>query len=223
METHAMSLIRSGYPAARRWGLLAVLFSALLALSLFHPSVAAAQEVKQIKLTEKHMQGFIVVSEHMAQLYHGANPDRPDPTLEGQAEALVKKNGFASLAEYDDVSTNIAIVLSGIDRQTKTFTEPPDQIKKEINSIKANKAIPEAQKKEDVAQLETALKDARPIQFKENIAMVLKYFDNFRRSSRRRDLRISIARMRTVVTVPDIACHPPGARALLDRHRHDED
>jgi hypothetical protein len=65
METHAMSLIRSGYLAARRWGLLAVLFSALLAFSLLHPSVAAAQEVKQIKLTEKHMQGFIVVSEHM--------------------------------------------------------------------------------------------------------------------------------------------------------------
>ena len=172
-----MSLIQSGYAAARRWGLLAVLFSALLALSLFHPHVAAAQDVKQIKLTEKHMQGFIVVSEHMAQLYHGENPDRPDPKLEVQAEALVKKNGFASLAEYDDVSTNIAIVLSGIDQQTKTFTEPPDQIKKEINSIKANKAIPEAQKREDLAQLEAALKDARPIQFKENIAMVLKYFD----------------------------------------------
>ena len=117
------------------------------------------------------------VSEHMAQLYHGANPDRPNPKLEGQAEALVKKNGFTSLAEYDDVSTNIAIVLSGIDHQTKTFTEPPDQIKKEINSIKANKAIPEAQKREDLAQLEAAVKDARPIQFKENIAMVLKYFD----------------------------------------------
>jgi hypothetical protein len=37
METHAMSLIRSGYAAAKRWGLPAVLFSALLALSLFHP------------------------------------------------------------------------------------------------------------------------------------------------------------------------------------------
>ena len=90
----------------------------------------------------------------LAQLYHGVNPDRPDPKLEVQAEALVKKNGFASLAEYDDVSTNIAIVLSGIDQQTKTFTEPPDQIKKEINSIKANKAIPEAQKREDLAQLD---------------------------------------------------------------------
>jgi hypothetical protein len=72
---------------------------------------------------------------------------------------------------------NIAMIMSGIDQQTKKFTEPPDQIKKEINSIKANKAIPEAQKREDLAQLGAALKDAKPIQFKENIAMVLKYFD----------------------------------------------
>jgi hypothetical protein len=76
-----MSLVRSGYAAAKRWGLLALLFSALFALSLFHSSVAASQEVKHIKLTEKHMHGFIVVSEHMAQLYHGENPDRPDPKL----------------------------------------------------------------------------------------------------------------------------------------------
>ena len=172
-----MSLIRSGYAAAKRWGLLAVLFSALFALSLFHSSVAASQEVKQIKLTEKHTQGFIVVSEHMAQLYNGTNPDRPDPKLEAQAEALVKQNGFASLAEYDDISMNIAMILSGIDQQTKTFIEPPDQIKKEIASIKANESVPEAQKMEDLVQLEAALKDAKPIQFKENIAMVLSYFE----------------------------------------------
>jgi hypothetical protein len=113
----------------------------------------------------------------MGQLYDGANPDRPDPKLEAQAEALVKKNGFASLAEYDDVSVNIAMIISGVDQQTKKFTELPDQIKKEIVSIKTNKSIPEAQKREDLAQLEAALKDAKPIQFKENIALVLKYFD----------------------------------------------
>jgi hypothetical protein len=107
MEAHAMSPIPSRYAASRCGGLLAVLFSALLALPLFHPSVATAQEVKQIKL----------------------------------------------------------------------FTEPPDQIKKEIASIKANKSIPEVQKREDLTQLEAALKDAKPIQFKENVAMVLKYFD----------------------------------------------
>ena len=172
-----MSLIRSGYAAAKRWGLLAVLFSALLALSLFHPSVVAAQEVKHIKLTEKHMQGFIVVSEHMAQLYDGTNPDRPDPKREVQADALVKKNGFASLAEFDEVSMNISMIMSGIDQQTKKFTEPPEQIKQQIDAVKSDKSIPEAEKKEDLEQLDTALKSAKPIQFKDNIALVRKYYD----------------------------------------------
>jgi hypothetical protein len=172
-----MSVIRSRHAVSRCWGLLAVLFSAALALALFHTAVANAQELKQIKLTEKHMQGFIAVSEDMAKLYDGANPDRPDPKREAQAEALVKKNGFASLAEYDNVSMNIAMIISGIDPQTKKFTEPPDQIKREIASIKANKSIPEPQKKVDLVQLEAALKDAKPIQFKENIALIVKYFD----------------------------------------------
>ena len=56
-------------------------------------------------------------------------------------------------------------------------TEPPEQIKQQIAALKADKSLPEAQKKEDLAQLEAALKDTKPIQFKENIALVLKYFD----------------------------------------------
>ena len=159
------------------WGFLGALFSALLALAVFAPAVATAQEVKQIKLTEKHMQGFIAVSEDMAKLYDGANPDKPDPKLEAQAEALVKKNGFANLAEYDDVSMNIAMIMSGIDQQTKKFTEPPEQIKQQIDAVKSDKSIPEAEKKEDLEQLDTALKSAKPIQFKENIALVRKYYD----------------------------------------------
>ena len=35
----------------------------------------------------------------------------------------------------------------------------------------------EAEKKEDLAELEAALKNAKPVQFKENISLVLKYFD----------------------------------------------
>jgi hypothetical protein len=172
-----MSLIRSSFAVSRFWRLLGVLFSALLVLALFHPSVATAQEVKEIKLTEKHIQGFIAVSDDMAKLYDGANPDRPDPKREAKAEALVKKNGFASLAEYDNVSMNISLVMSGIDQKTKKFTEPPDQIKQQIDAVKSDKSVPEAQKKEDLAQLGTALKNTKPIQFKENIALVLKYFD----------------------------------------------
>ena len=170
-----MSLIRDSFAVSTCWG--AVLFSALLALPPFNPSVATAQEMKQIKLTEKHMESFIAVSEPMAQLYDGVNPNKPDPKLEAQAEALVKKNGFASLGEYDDVSMNIAMIMSGIDPQTKKFTEPTEQIKQTIDAVKSDKSVPEAQKKEDLEQLGTALKSAKPIHFKENVALVLKYFD----------------------------------------------
>jgi len=127
-EDHAMSLIRN------RRGFLGALFSALLALALFDPGAATAQQVKQIKLTEKHIQGF--------------------------------------MAAYDDIE-----IMPGIDPQTKKFTEPAEQIKNEIAALKADKSVPEAEKKEGLAQLEAALKIAKPIQFKENIALVLKYFD----------------------------------------------
>jgi hypothetical protein len=68
MEGHAMSLSRNGYAVSTRRGSLGVLFSALLALALFDPGAATAQEVKQIKLTEKHIQGFLAASKDMAQL-----------------------------------------------------------------------------------------------------------------------------------------------------------
>jgi hypothetical protein len=97
--------------------------------------------------------------------------------VEAQAAAVAKKHGFASLAQYDDVSMNISMIMSGIDPQTKKFTEPPEQIKNEIAALKADKSVPEAEKKEGLTQLEAALKNSRPIQFKENIALVLKYFD----------------------------------------------
>src|SRR5215831_12716978 len=175
---HAMSLIRNGYAvSAARRELPGVLFSALLALALFDPSAATAQEAKQIKLTEKHIQGFIAASPDMAKLYEAANPDKPDPKVEARAAAVAKKNGFASLDEYDDALMNISMIMSGIDPQTKKFTEPPEQIRKEIAALKADKSVSEAEKKEDLAQLEAALKTAKPIQFKENIALVLKYFD----------------------------------------------
>ena len=48
---------------------------------------------------------------------------------------------------------------------------------KKIAALKADKSVPDQKKKEELAQLAAALKTAKPIQFKENIALVLKYFD----------------------------------------------
>ena len=173
-----MSFIRNGYALSTRRRFLGLLFFVVLGLVLFVPRAATAQDVKQIKLTEKQLQGFMAAYEDIAKLYEGAESDKPeDPKVEAQAAALAKKNGFASLAQYDDVSMNITMIMSGIDPQTKKFAEPPEQIKNEIAALKADKSVPETEKKEGLAQLEAALKIVRPIQFKENIALVLKYFD----------------------------------------------
>src|SRR5215470_13420905 len=128
-----MSLIRN------RRGFLGAVFSALLAFALF--DTATAQEAKQIKLTEKHIQGVMAAYKDMAKLYDGVNSDKPDPKVEAQAAAVAKRNGFASLAEYDDAWMNISMIMSGIDPQTKKFTEPPEQIKMEIAALKADKSV----------------------------------------------------------------------------------
>jgi hypothetical protein len=81
-EDYAMSLIRN------RRGFLGALFSALLAFALF--DTAIAQEAKQIKLTEKHIQGVMAAYKDMAKLYDGVNSDKPDPKVEAQAAALAR-------------------------------------------------------------------------------------------------------------------------------------
>ena len=60
----------------------------------------------------------------MAKLYNDADPDKSDPKAEAEAEVVAKKNGFANLAEHNVVSMNIAMIMSGIDPETKKFTEP---------------------------------------------------------------------------------------------------
>jgi hypothetical protein len=177
MEDGMILADTDGGAMSRGRGLWCMLVPALLALTLFVPIAASAQQVKQIKLTAKQIESFIAADKDMSKLREGADPDKPDPKMEAQAAAVAKKNGFASLDEYDKVSTNISLVFYGIDPQTKQFTEPPERIKKEIEELKADKSVSEAEKKQDLADLAAALKTAKPIQFKDNIALVLKYFD----------------------------------------------
>jgi hypothetical protein len=171
-----MSLIGNEYAASICRSFLVALLPALFGLALFGPGTATAQDVKQVKLSEKHIAGFMAADEEMAKIY-GPNVDNSDPNVKAQGEAVAKKNGFASFAEYDVVSTNIAIIMSHIDQETKKFTEPPERVREEIAALKADKSLSDAAKKKELAQLEAALKGAKPIQFKENIALVLKYYD----------------------------------------------
>jgi len=92
----------------------------------FYPGAATAQQVNQIKLTEKHIQGFMTAYEK-----HGEAITRTRIRNRirggGAGEAVPRRTALPASTEYDDVSTNITMIMSGIDPQTKKFTEPPNR------------------------------------------------------------------------------------------------
>jgi hypothetical protein len=138
----------------------------LLALVLFDPGVATAREIeKEIKLTEKQIQGVLNVEKDLRKLFGGVDlhefhlaPEDKPKKVEAlaKAKAVFEKHGFGDYDEYMDVVMNIQLIRSGIDQQTKKFIEPPEQIKQEIAALKADKSVTEAEKRDGLAQLEAA-------------------------------------------------------------------
>jgi hypothetical protein len=158
-----------------------LIIAAFAAFALTHfVGAAMAQQIKQIKLTEKQIEGFIAAQKDMsaiAEKIQGSTSDKPDPKIQAELEAIAKKFSFKDFAEYDDVAANISMVMAGIDPQTKAFTDPQVAIKKEIEEVQADKSIPEKEKKQMLEELNEALKTAAPIQNPANIELVKKYYD----------------------------------------------
>lgn len=158
-----------------------LMIAAIAAVALMHmSSVAMAQSVKQVKLTEKQIEGFIAAQKDMAAVtekLQGSASDKPDPKVQAELEGAAKKHGFASFNEYDDVAANISMVMAGIDPQSKAFTEPKIAIQKEIDEVKADTSIPDKEKKQMLDELSEALKTAQPIEHASNVELVKKYYD----------------------------------------------
>ena len=167
----------------RRRGVILATLLAGLALSA-SPSMAQSakqdvgdQPIKQIRLTEKQVKNFISAQKQIAPLASKLESagDKPDPALQGQLEQIAKSNGFSSLQEMDDVAANVSIVLAGLDAKTGQFTEPPEQIKKDMDEVKQDKQMSQQEKDQTLSEMQEALKNAAPVQFKENVALVKKY------------------------------------------------
>jgi hypothetical protein len=147
------------------WGTLAV------------PAAVQAQDIKQIKLNEKQVQGFIDSQKDLAAIASKlqAAGDKPDPNLQKELEDIAKKHGFASFAELDDVAANVSIVMAGLDPQSGNYVDPLEALKKELEEVKADNSIPEADKKQLVEELNEAIKTTPPLEHKENIDVVKKH------------------------------------------------
>ena len=152
---------------------LATVAALALSVSSF-ASVAGAQEIKQIKLTDKQVTGFVAAQKDLSAISAKiqAAGEKPDAALQAELETIAKKHGFAAFSELDDVAANISIVMAGLDPQTGNFTDPIEALKKELDDVKADTTIPEADKKQLVSELEEAIKTTPSLQNKENIELV---------------------------------------------------
>ena len=138
-------------------------------------------EAKPVTLTQAQIDGVIktqpTIQAVEAKLPSGGD-DKPDPKVEAQLDAAVKKNGFKDLGEYSDVSSTIGIVLAGIDPETRKYVGPDVIIKKQIAQVEADKTMPPKEKKEALDELKAAMgsaSGAKPSAV--NIDLVTKNFD----------------------------------------------
>ena len=138
-----------------------------------------APAVKQIALTEKQIEGVLAASKDVDAITDKI-PDnaKPDPKVDAQIDAAVKKNGFASYDEYNTVVDNISLVLGGFDPTTKKYVGADTVLKAQIAQVQADKKMPAKDKKAALADLNEALKSPPPaIENKGNIDIVAKYYD----------------------------------------------
>ena len=137
------------------------------------------QQLKQIALTEKQVDGAVAASKDMDPITAKLQPNaKPDPKVIAQLEAISKKNGFASYDEYNTVMDNIGLVFSGIDSNTKKYVGAEAVVKAQIAEVQADKKMSPKDKKAALDDLNAALKEPAPeVQNKGNIDLVVKNYD----------------------------------------------
>ena len=161
--------------AARRVGIILVALWAGL-------SVAAAQDVKQIKLTEDQVTRFIAAQADLAAIASKIQDagEKPDPALQTELEGIATKHGFSTFAELDDVAANISIVMAGLDTESGNFVDPvratetrlKAHLRKQRDDVQKDKTIPDADKKQLIDELSEAINTTPQLQYKENVDIV---------------------------------------------------
>lgn len=144
-------------------------------------STPAERPIKQIALTEKQIEGVLAAQKDMAAL-DDKLPDNsnvePDGKAAAEIEAVSRKAGFASYAEYNDVVDNISLVLAGFDPATKKYIGSDAVLKQQIAAVKSDTKMPSKDKKQALDDMKAALQAPAPaIENKGNIDLVGKYYD----------------------------------------------
>lgn len=138
------------------------------------PPQEQTEPIKQIRLTEEQIRKFIAAQPDLpviAQKLQEAGK-KPNPTLDAELDAMARKHGFSGFDELDDVAANISLVMAGLDPETGEYTEPVAVLKKELEEVKADPSIPDADRDQLTKTLTEAIATTAPLQFPENVPLV---------------------------------------------------
>jgi hypothetical protein len=144
------------------------------------PTAPQPAELKQVALTDKQVQGLLDAQDEMNGITSKLPDDPskpPDANTMATLEAIARKHGFASYAEYGNVAANVDMLLDGFDTKTKKFIGIEASLKDQIAMIQADTKMPAKDKKEALDELNDSLKNAPKIQFPANVEVVAKYYD----------------------------------------------
>jgi hypothetical protein len=156
--------------------------TALVFAFLICPIKASAQTVAtDIQLNDKNVEGFIAAQKDMSavaeKMLGTTFLNQADAKYRKEHEVIAKRYGFADFAEYKAVANSISWVMASMDSKTKEYVDPQTAIKQEIENIRTDKTIANREKKELLAELDTALRAVASIQFPGNIELVKKYYE----------------------------------------------
>ena len=151
-----------------------------VALAQSESSGSIYEGLKQALLTETQIKQYLAAQKDMEAVFADAPPDaadNPDPKTMARLEAAAKKYNFASYDDFNSVAGNIALVLDGIDPKTKKYVGAEAVLKQTIAEVKADTKMKPADKKEELAELNSELKGVVPLQFQANVDLVLQHYD----------------------------------------------
>lgn len=148
------------------------------------PVQAAPQKqffpVKQMRLTDKQVQGYLAATEEIDKVTDNAEEgiDKLRPETVAKLDDISRKQGLASYNEYKQIGDNIGLVSAGLDELTNKYVGREALIKLRIARVRADKTLSAESKKERLDELNDQLQFALPsVQYKDNIPLVAKYSD----------------------------------------------
>ena len=158
---------------------LAIVAAPSLTFAQNQPADAQDEAVKQVPLTEAQIQAYLAAQAEIGPIVakQQSQAEASGPKVMAQLDAIAKKYKFASYDDYDLIEQNIGLVVDGVDPQSKTYVGADIVLKKQIAEVQADKAMPAADKKQALAEMNEALKTIQPVKIPANIELVIKYYD----------------------------------------------